>query len=129
MAAPTSTTNMTGLRSWTRGSSFLKASGSDCHKILGSSRPPPILRGSPDGLRPSVASAGLETTVSRAGGVGSPAGEVTDISVQSFCEWAQRERGEVGQADQDEDHADDHADEQRRSRVQGAGAGRHGTLP
>ena len=42
---PTSTTNMTGLCSWTRGSSFLNASGSDFHSIFGSSRPPPTRRG------------------------------------------------------------------------------------
>src|SRR6476620_454279 len=102
---------MTGLRIWTRGSSFLNASGSECHRIWGSSRPPPILRGSAAlGASPPVGGA-----------------VVTAMSVQSFCEWAQRERGEIGKADQDEDHADDHADEQRRPGVQGAGAGRHGT--
>ena len=44
--APTSTTNMTGFLIWTRGSSFLNASGVDFHSIFGSSRPPPTLRGS-----------------------------------------------------------------------------------
>jgi hypothetical protein len=44
--APTSTTNMTGFLIWTRGSSFLNASGSDFHKIFGSSSPPPTRRGS-----------------------------------------------------------------------------------
>ena len=41
---PTSTTNMTGFLIWTRGSSFLNASGSDFQSILGSSRPPPTRR-------------------------------------------------------------------------------------
>ena len=45
--APTSTTNMTGFLSWTRGSSFLNASGSECQSILGSSRPPPTRRSAP----------------------------------------------------------------------------------
>src|SRR5580698_3886748 len=109
--APTSTTNMTGFLSWTRGSSFLNASGVDFHSIFGSSRPPPTLRG-------SVACRGEA-------GAGVPGvSVVTDISVKSFCEDAQRERGEVGQADEDEDDADEHADEQRRSRIQRSGAGR-----
>src|SRR5690242_7212114 len=43
---PTSTTNMTGFLIWTRGSSFLNASGVDFHKILGSSSPPPTRCGS-----------------------------------------------------------------------------------
>ena len=38
---PTSTTNMTGFLIWTRGSSFLNASGSDVHSMCGSSSPPP----------------------------------------------------------------------------------------
>src|SRR5580692_11123205 len=155
--APTSTTNMTGFLIWTRGSSFLNASGVDLHSIFGSSRPPPTRRG-------SVAACG------RAAGAGVPGlSVVTDISalllehsdhsdpdvvlavagapaarrgrretsaapcslagtewrsMEAFCEHSQRERGEVGQADQDEDHADEHADEQRRSRIQRPGAGR-----
>src|SRR6202167_2168915 len=113
--APTSTTNMTGFLTCTRGSSFLNASGVDLHSILGSSRPPPTRRG-------SVACLGEA-------GAGVPGvSVVTDISVESFCEDAQRKRGEVGQADEDEDHADEHADEQRLSRVQRPGAGRHGRL-
>ena len=43
---PTSTTNMTGFLIWTRGSSFLNASGVDFHEIFGSSSPPPTRRGS-----------------------------------------------------------------------------------
>ena len=38
--APTSTTNMTGLRIMTRGSSFRRASGSEVTSIFGSSNPP-----------------------------------------------------------------------------------------
>ncbi len=45
-SAPTSTTNMTGFLIWTRGSSFLNASGVDLHSIFGSRKPPPIRRGS-----------------------------------------------------------------------------------
>ena len=53
--APTSTTNMTGFLSCTRGSSFLNASGVDFQSILGSSSPPPILRGSvPAALWPAL---------------------------------------------------------------------------
>ena len=51
---PTSTTNMTGFLIWTRGSSFLNASGVDFHKILGSSSPPPTRCGS----TPAAAGAG-----------------------------------------------------------------------
>src|SRR5580700_5379870 len=159
--APTSTTNMTGFLIWTRGSSFLNASGVDFRRIFGSSRPPPTRRG-------SLADCG------RAAGAGVPGlSVVTDISalllehsdhsdpdvvlavagvpaarrgrretgaapcslagtewrsMEAFCEHSQRERGEVGQADKDEDHADEHADEQRRPRIQRAGAGRRGRL-
>src|SRR5580658_1111144 len=110
--APTSTTNMTGFLIWTRGSSFLNASGVDFRRIFGSSRPPPTRRGSLDACGPAA-------------GAGVPGlSVVTDISVKSFCEYSQRERGEVGQADKDEDHADEHADEQRRSRIQRPGASR-----
>ena len=42
--APTSTTNMTGFLSWTRGSSFFNASGRERQIIFGSSRPPPTRR-------------------------------------------------------------------------------------
>src|ERR1019366_10731816 len=113
--APTSTTNMTGFLIWTRGSSFLSASGVDLQIIFGSSRPPPTRCGSaPACLEP--AGAGPEGVV------------VTAMSVQSFCERAQRERGEVGQADEDQDHADEHADEQRCSRIQRAGARGHRVL-
>src|SRR6266481_4556326 len=106
---------MTGLRSWTRGSSFLNASGSDFHSICGSSSPPPTRRWR--------APADLDARAPEASG-----DVVTDMSVQSFCERAQREGGEVGQADEDEDDADEHADEQRLVRLHGAGAGRHGLL-
>src|SRR6516162_4497205 len=113
-SAPISTTNMTGLRIWTRGSSFLNASGSDLHSILGSSRPPPIRRCSPpEALRDSPPLCGVV---------------VTAISVQPFCERAQRERGEVGQADEDQHHADDHPYEQWRSGVERAGARGHRLL-
>src|ERR1700733_2941973 len=95
--APTSTT--TGFLIWTRGSSFLNASGSECQTVLGSSRPPP--------MRPFAASADLRPPAGAAGLVD------IAISVQSFCDWAQGECGEVGQADEDEDHGDHHADEQR----------------
>ncbi len=117
--APTSTTNMTGFLTWTRGSSFLNASGVDFHSIFGSSSPPPGGCG------------GAGSPPVRGVTGGSPPGEivVTAISVQSFCERPERERGEVGQADEDEDHADEHADEQRRSRIQRAGALRHRCLP
>src|SRR5689334_19269865 len=112
---PTSTTNMTGFLIWTRGSSFLNASGNDFHKIFGSSSPPPTRRG-------WTACCGVE-------GAGAPGlSVVTDISMQSFCERAQCERREVGQADEDEDDADQHADEQRRPRVERAGALRHRCL-
>src|SRR5689334_3587718 len=115
--APTSTTNMTGFLTWTRGSSFLNASGSDFHSCFGSSSPPPIRCGWPSPcLKPAGAGA-PELSV------------VTAISVQSFCERAQRERGEVGQADEDEDHADEHADEQRRSRIERARGLRYRGLP
>ena len=43
--APTSTTNMTGLWIWTRGSSLRNASGVDFHSIFGSSSPPLTRRG------------------------------------------------------------------------------------
>src|ERR1022692_2310859 len=105
---------MTGFLSWTRGSSFLNASGSDRQSILGSSSPPPIR------LRWTAA---LLRAVSRTPGV-----VVTDISVQSFCERAERERGEVGQADQDEDDSHEHPHEERLVRLERAGAGRHGLL-
>src|SRR5579862_2273098 len=112
--APTSTTNMTGFLIWTRGSSFLNASGVDFHSIFGSSRPPPILRGSAAWPAAGAGASGVSV--------------VTDISVESFCERPERERGEVSQADEDEDHADEHPDEQRRSRIERAGAGRHRCL-
>src|SRR5215472_16987117 len=101
---------MTGFLSWTLGSSFLKASGSDFQSILGSSSPPPI-RWSGDLLGcflPPVTGPCV----------------VTAISVQSFCERPERERGEVGKADEHEDHADEHADEQRLVRFHRADAGR-----
>src|SRR3984885_2914894 len=101
--APTSTTNMTGFLIWTRGSSFLNASGRDFQSIFGSSRPPPIRAVSARGDDPPEPPATACVSCCR-----------TVISVQSFCEGAQRQRGEVGQADEDEDHADEHADEQRR---------------
>src|SRR4249920_4213428 len=102
---PTSTTNMTGFLICTRGSSFLNASGVDFHSIFGSSSPPPTRLGSAD--RPEAG----------AGAGASGLSVVTVISVQSFCERSERERGEVGKADEDEDHADEHADEQRRPGV------------
>src|SRR5271165_5198313 len=113
-SAPTSTTNMTGFLIWTRGSSFLNASGSECQSILGSSRPPP---------RPFAASADLRPPAGASGVV------VIAISVQSFCDRAQRERGEVGQADEHQDHGDHHADEQWRPGVERAHALRHRLLP
>ena len=97
--APTSTTNMTGFLIWTLGSSFLNASGVDLHSIFGSSRPPPTRCG-------RLAPAG-----ELAERPGYPGSQLSQTSVKSFCEDAQRERGEVGQADEDEDHADEHADE------------------
>src|SRR5579862_4163348 len=104
--APASTTNMTGFLIWTRGSSFLNASGVDFHSIFGSRSPPPT--------RFSTRACGRA-----AGADGVPGlSVVTDMSVQSFCEDTQRERGEVGKADEDEDHADEHADEQRRPRIE-----------
>src|SRR5690349_9460119 len=106
---------MTGFLTWTRGSSFLNASGSDFQSILGSSSPPPI--------RFVWAAALLRAVPGTWGEV------VTAMSVQSFCERAQRERGEVGQADEDEDDADEHAHELRLVRLQRAGAGRHRLLP
>src|SRR5690349_9840126 len=106
---PTSTTNMTGFLICTRGSSFLNASGVDFHRIFGSSSPPPTRDGSAG--RPAAGASGLSVA--------------TVMSVQSFCERSERERGEVGQADEDEDHPDEHADEQRRPGVQRPGALRH----
>src|SRR6478672_8923483 len=111
---PTSTTNMTGFLICTRGSSFLNASGVDFHRIFGSSSPPPTRCGST--VRPGAGAGASGLSV------------VTDISVQSFCERAQRERREVGQADEDEDDADEHADEQRRPGVERSGALRHRRL-
>src|SRR5215472_16655053 len=125
-SAATSTTNMTGFRSLTRGFSFLNASGSDFHRILGSSSPPPILRpwASPKLLESPVPARGDDPPEPPAGcGV-----LVTAISVQSFCERAQGERREVGQADEDQHHADDHPHEQRRSGVEGACARGHRLL-
>src|SRR5579875_589011 len=113
-AAPASTTNMTGLRTWTRGSSFFRASGADFSSIRGSSRPPPMRRSAVAALA--------------AGWAGASGLVVMDMSVQSFGEGAQGERGEVGQADEHEDHRDQHAGEQRGSGVEGARAGRHGLL-
>ena len=49
--APTSTTNMTGLRTITRGSSLRTASGSEVSSILGSSRPAGHPRAVGDGAR------------------------------------------------------------------------------
>src|SRR6516162_8960115 len=115
IAAPTSTTNMTGLRNWTRGSSFSTAAGSEFHRIFGSSRPPPTRRGSV--LAGSPAPGPVCGVV------------VTAMSVQSFCEWSQRERGEVGEADEDQDHADDHPHKQRSPGVQRARARGHRSLP
>src|SRR5262245_49437232 len=88
--APTSTTNMTGFLIWTRGSSFLKASGVDFHKVLGSS--------SPAAIRPFAAPADLRPMLTGAVGV-----FVIAMSMQSFGERAQGQSGEVGQADEDED--------------------------
>src|SRR5258708_37613257 len=105
---------MTGFLTWTRGSSFLNASGTDFKSIFGSSSQPPIL---------FVWAAALLRAVPGTSGV-----VVTAMSVQSFCERAQRERGEVGQADENEDDADEHAHEQRLVRLQRAGAGRHRVL-
>ena len=47
--APTSTTNMTGLRTMTRGSSLRSASGSEVSSILGSSSPPATRLGAGSG--------------------------------------------------------------------------------
>src|SRR5260221_12152888 len=105
---------MTGFLTWTRGSSFLNASGSDFQSIFGSSSPPPIR---------FVWAAALLRAVPRTSRV-----VVTAMSVQSFCERAQRESGEVGQADENEDDADQHAHEQQRVRLPRAGAGRHRVL-
>src|SRR5215475_9806356 len=113
-SAPTSTTNMTGFLSWTRGSSFRSASGSDCQSIFGSSRPPPTRPCAAPAFPARRAWSGLVASV---------------ISVQSFCERAQGEGGEIGQADEHEDDADEHADEQRLVGLQCAGAGRHRLLP
>src|SRR5216683_4424871 len=106
---------MTGFLTWTRGSSFLNASGSDFQSIFGSSSPPPI--------RLCWTAARLRAVPGTSGVV------VTDMSVQSFCERAQRERGEVGQADQDEDDSHEHPHEERLVRLERAGAGRHVLLP
>ena len=79
--APTSTTNMTGFLIWTRGSSFLNASGVDFQRIFGSSRPPPTRRG-------SLAACG------RAGGRGVPGlSVVTDISAVLLRTLPARARG------------------------------------
>src|SRR5260221_12034521 len=101
---------MTGFLTWTRGSSFLNASGSDFQSIFGSSSPPPIR---------FVWAAALSRAVPGTSGV-----VVTAMSVQSFCERAQRERGEVGKADENEDDADEHAHEQRLVRLHRAGCAR-----
>src|SRR5215469_6176734 len=102
---------MTGFLTWVRGSSFLSASGSDCQSILGSSRPPPT--------RPFATSADLRRWRASASGF-----VVIAISVQSFCERPKGQSGEVGQSDENEDYAYDHADEQRRPGIEGACARR-----
>src|SRR5512138_276633 len=99
---------MTGFLTWTRGSSFLKASGSDLQSILGSSSPPPIL---------FFWAAALLRAVPGTSGVVVTAMSVRLISVEAFCERAERERREIGQADEDEDDADEHAHEQRLVRL------------
>src|ERR1700722_8666917 len=110
---------MTGFLTWTLGSSFLNASGVAFHSIFGSSRPPPtfvFVRSA--GARPvSAAVSDAITDMS-----------VLLISVEPFGEWAECERREVGQADQDQDHGDEHADEERLSRIQCADAGGHPAL-
>src|SRR5215471_13998072 len=106
---------MTGFLIWTRGSSFLNASGDDFTSILGSSNPPPILprAGTADGRPLPTGAAGVVVIV---------------ISMESFGERAQSQSGEVRQADENQDHADDHANEQRRPGVERARALGHGLL-
>src|SRR4029077_11047155 len=113
-SAPTSTTNMTGFLTWTRGSSFLNASGRDFQTLFGARSTPPIRLGAASADSPLRAGASRRVVIA--------------ISVQSFGERAQRERGEIGEANKDEDHADDHADEQRRPGVERARADRHRLL-
>src|ERR1035438_1073655 len=136
---------MTGFLTWTRGSSFLNASGVDLQSILGSRKPPPIRRCSgpaclgPAGAAPGVVvvtdisavllghsgHSGPAVVLAVAGapaarmGRREPGGGPCSLagpewrSMPAFCERAHRERGEVGQADEDEDDAHEQADEQR----------------
>ena len=107
-ALPTSTTNMTGLRAWTRGSSLRKLSTIACAH---------------DGCleqRPRLRAAGAGC---RGGGLvhDTPRGELLD-------DGTERERREERQAADDHDDADDQADEQRRVGREGALGGRQHPL-
>src|SRR5262249_50760544 len=114
---------MTGFLIWTRGSNLRNASGSACQSIFGSSRPPPtrfVAAAAPAGVSRSPESPSVRTWVEF---------ERCAISVQSFSERPERQRGEVRQADEDDDHADEHAGEQRRVCFQRADGRGHLLLP
>src|ERR1700693_3097853 len=122
---PTSTTNITGFLSCTRGSSFLKDSGIAPRMILGSQIEMPPLRRVFHCLTSIVS-----TRVS--GGIFS--GCILSVCIlehlpclhhQLFDNRSQRIRREVGQRPHDQDHANQQGHEERTRRREGTQPGGH----
>src|SRR5205807_1262139 len=112
---PTSTTNITGFLSCTRGSSFLKDSGIAARMIFGSKMEMSPLRRVFHCLT-SKESVCISVFISE----GPPR-----LHQQMFDNWPQRVRWEVGQRSHDHDHADQEGYKERTRRGEGAQPGRH----
>src|SRR5664279_4835735 len=98
-AAPTSTTNITGLCHITLGSKYFRAVGSAFHRLAGLNTPTPTWPASN-----SWWCRGWDGGVSTG---------VLLISDQSFCNGAERQRRQVGQGGDQDDDTDEHHHELR----------------
>src|SRR5664279_3378405 len=106
-AAPTSTTNITGLCHITLGSRYLSAVGSAFHRLAGLNTPTPTWPASN-----SWWCRGCDGGVSTG---------VLLMSDQSFCNGAERQRRQIGQGGDQDDDADEHHHELRSVGRQRAG--------
>src|SRR5713226_8069081 len=118
---PTSTTNITGFLSCTRGSSFLKDSGMAARMILGSQTEISPLRRVFHCLT-SIVSVGVLVLVCISE-------RPPSLHHQVLDNRPQRIRREVGQRPHNQDHANQERHEERPRRGEGAQARRHDPLP
>src|SRR5262245_9880464 len=116
-AATTSTTNITGFLISVRGSSLAKAEPTAGHTIFGSNRADTGIR-----LRVVAISSDMDVIPKLVRCCEQGAG----LHREMFDDRTKRERREVDEAANDEDHADEEADEQRTVSWERARGSRHG---